>query len=97
MRAQFDGIHKPGMRTHVRPAHRDQPHSFLQLRVGRHGQVSAGVPVRLCIDVESGLHPLFVVFTLGFESCQDIQVTPDRCRDRVPGQPHRCSFEELFG
>ena len=49
------------------------------------------------IDVESGLHPLFVVFTLGFESCQDIQVTPDRCRDRVPGQPHRCSFEELFG
>jgi hypothetical protein len=55
------------------------------------------VLVRFCIDAESGLHPLFVVFTLGFESCQDIRVTPDRCPDRVPGQPHRCSFEELLG
>jgi|GEM_PF-2939158 hypothetical protein len=27
--AQFDSIHKPGVRTHVRPAHRDQSHPRL--------------------------------------------------------------------
>jgi len=72
-------------------------HLFPQLRVGHTGRLALGVLVRLCIDAESGLHPLFVVFTLRFEPCQDIRVNLDRHRDRVPGQPHRGSFEELLG
>jgi len=70
---------------------------FSSCGLGDTVRLALEVLVRLCIDAESGLHPLFAVFTLGFEPCQDIRVNPDRHRDRVPGQPHRCSFEELFG
>jgi len=35
MRAQFDGVHKPGVRTHGRPAHRDQAHPRLRQDAGR--------------------------------------------------------------
>ncbi len=34
MRAQFDVVHKPGVRTHVRPAHRDQAHPRLRQDAG---------------------------------------------------------------
>jgi len=30
IRAQFDGVHKPGVRTYGRPAHRDQAHPRLR-------------------------------------------------------------------
>jgi len=32
--AQFDGVHKPGVRTHVRPAHRNQAHPRLRQDAG---------------------------------------------------------------
>ena len=35
MRAQFDGVHKPGVRTHVRPAHWNQAHPRLRQDAGR--------------------------------------------------------------
>jgi hypothetical protein len=34
IRAQFDVVHKPGVRTHVRPAHRDQAHPRLRQDAG---------------------------------------------------------------
>jgi len=34
IRAQFDGVHTPGVRTHGRPAHRDQAHPRLRQDAG---------------------------------------------------------------
>ena len=53
---------------------------FSSCGLGDTVRLALEVLVRLCIDAESGLHPLFVVFALGFESCQDIRVTPDEAQ-----------------
>jgi len=42
MRAHFDGVHTPGVRTHGRPAHRDQAHLRLRQDAGLIGGAVAG-------------------------------------------------------
>ena len=42
IRAQCDDVHKPGVRTHVRPAHRDQAHPRLRQDAGLISRAVAG-------------------------------------------------------
>ena len=42
IRAHFDGIHQPGVRTHGRPAHRDQAYPRLRQNAGRISRTIGG-------------------------------------------------------
>jgi hypothetical protein len=42
IRAHFDGVHQPGVRTHGRPAHRDEAHPRLRQDAGRISRALGG-------------------------------------------------------